>query len=148
MTHRVIDRGTTAVGVRWTLSAGGDDGNYATMLRVEDDGGRISGGGMDGPKLWGSDRLNVYTGGNPDRGPRGVVVRCAASIQHIMLVLEDGASTEITACGGEVIDGMRFGVSLVPPDSRLREVIGVAGDGTVVERFELRHHDESWRRHL
>jgi hypothetical protein len=117
------------------------------MLEVEDDGGRISGGGMGGPKLWGNDRLNVYTGGNPDRGPRGVVVRCAPSIEHIMLVLEDGASTEITACGREVIDGMRFGVSLVPPDSRLREVVGVAGDGTVVDRFELRHHNESWRRH-
>ena len=64
-----------------------------------------------------------------------------------MLVLEDGSSTEITACGGEVIDRMRFGVSLVPPDSRLREVVGVACDGTVVERFELRHHDEFWRRH-
>ena len=146
MTDRVIDRGTTAAGVRWTLSAGGDDHSYSTTLQVEDDGGRTSGGGMGGPKLWGSNRLNVYTGGNPDRGPRGVVVRCAPSIEHIMLVFEDGASTEVTACGGEVVDGMRFGVSLVSPDSRLLEVIGVAGDGTVIERFDLRRHDEAWRR--
>lgn len=133
-------------GVRWTLRAGGDEDSYSTTLRVEDDAGVINGGGMDGPKLWGNDRRNVYTGGNPTRGPRGVVVRCALDIERVLLVLEDGTSTDITACGGEVIDGMRFGVSLVPPDSRLLEVVGLAGDGTLVDRFELRGHDEYWHR--
>jgi hypothetical protein len=144
---RVIDHGVAEHGVCWTLRAGGDNDSYSTMLRIEDGAGVIDGGGMGGPKLWGNDRLNVYTGGNPNRGPRGVLVRCAPGIERLLLVLEDGTSTDITACGGEVIDGMRFGVSLVPPDSRLLEVVGLAGDGTLVERFELRHHDEYWHRH-
>ena len=143
VSERVIDHGTIENGTRWTLTAGGSDDRYGSMLHIEDDHGVIDGGGMGGPKLWGNARLNVYTGGNPRKGPRGVVVRCHPSVERILLVWEDGTSTDITACNGDTVDGLRFGVELVPRDARLREVVGVA-NGEVVERFDLRHHDTSW----
>ncbi len=52
--ERVIADGATDDGVRWTLTARGDDENYVTMLRTEDSAGVIDNGGMGGPKLWGS----------------------------------------------------------------------------------------------
>jgi hypothetical protein len=124
------------------LSVTGDgDDNYGTMLQVEDDVDVIHSGGIGGPKLWGDNRLNVHTGRNPDHGLRAVLVRCDPRIERLLLVLEDGTSVDITARSGEVIDGLRFGVGIVHPDSRLRELVGVGGDGTVVERFEFRCHD-------
>ncbi len=129
-------------GWRWTLRAGGDDDDYSTMLTVQDDAGVISAGGMAGPKLWGSSRLNVYSGGNPDRGPRGIVVRAHLSVEHLTVVHEDGAETEMIMCGQ--VDGLRFAVLLVSPGARLREVVGAGADGEVIERFDLRGHDGPW----
>jgi len=99
---------------------------------------------MGGPKLWWPDRLNVSTGGNPLRGPKAVLVRCSPIVANILLSYQDGTSTDITACHGAVVDGLRFGVGVVAADAHLGEVIGIAGDGTEVERFDLRHHDEVW----
>lgn len=78
-------------------------------------------GGMGRPTLWGADRLNVYTGGNP------------------VQPLQDGTSRDITAGQGAVIDGPRFGVAVVATDARLVAIIGVAGDGTEGERLDRRH---------
>ena len=66
---RILAEGVTADGVRWALKAGGNDESYSTVLRTEDAAGVIDCGGMGGPKLWAPQRLNVYTGGNPGRGP-------------------------------------------------------------------------------
>ena len=141
---RMIAEGVTSDGVRWTLRAGGSDESYSTMLRSEDAAGVIDNGGMGGPKLWAPQRLNVYCGGNPDRGPRGVVVRCDPSIVRLVLVQEAGVETDLTRCGDDVIDGLRFGLALVKPDVHLRELIGFDSGGLVVERFDLRGHDASW----
>ncbi len=143
--ERVIAEGVTGDNVRWTLRAGGDEGNYSTILRVEDDAGVISGGGMGGPKQWGSDLLNVYSGGNPDRGPRGIVVRCDPSVEHLSVFYEDGVEAEMVTCGP--VDGLRFGVLLVAPEARLREVVGTDQDRAVIERCDLRGHDASWHGH-
>jgi hypothetical protein len=145
--ERQIDRGLAADGVRWTLKAGGDDENYGTTLRTEDDAGVIASGGMAGPKLWGAALLNVSTGGNPNRGPKSVIIRSDPLISRLLLVLEDGTSADVTACGGEVVDGLRFGVSILSAETPMREVVGLARDGTVVERFDLADHDSPWRRH-
>jgi hypothetical protein len=147
--ERIVAEGVTANGVRWTLSAGGGGGDdsYSTMLRTEDASGVIDSGGMGGPKLWGTDRLNVYTGGNPERGPRGVVVRCDPSIVRLVLVAESGVEMDLNPCGGEVIDGLRFAVALVDTDTRLREIVSYDSRGSVIERFDLRGHDASWPRH-
>jgi Clp amino terminal domain, pathogenicity island component len=143
---RVVAEGVTPEGVRWTLEAGGSDESYSTMLRTEDAVGIIDSGGMGGPKLWGAQRLNVYSGGNPERGPRGVVVRCDPSIVRLVLVQEPGLEMDLTRCGDGVVDGMRFGLALVDPSVHLREVVGSDSDGAVVERFDLRGHDNSWHR--
>jgi hypothetical protein len=136
--ERVIAEGVTDNEVRWTLRAGGDDENYGTMLRTEDSTGVIDSGGMGGPKLWGSDLLNVYSGGNLHRGPRGIVVRCNPSIEDLSVFYEDGTEAELVACGE--VDGLRFGVLLVAPEARLRAVVGTDQERTVVERFDLRGH--------
>jgi hypothetical protein len=143
--ERVIAEGATDDGVRWTLRAGGGDEHYMTMLRTEDAAGVIYSGGIGGPKLWGSDLLNVYSGGDPDRGPRAIVVRCHPSIEHLGVMYEDGTEAEMVETAE--VDGLRFGVLLVAPEERLREVVGTAGDRTVVERFDLRGHDEHWHSH-
>jgi hypothetical protein len=135
---RLIAEGTTGEGVRWTLTAGGRDDSYATMVRTEDADGIIDSGGMGGPKLWGGDRLNFYRGVNSDRGPRSVAVRCDPSIVRLVLVLEPATELELTQCGDGVIDGLRFGITLVARDAQLREIIGFDGDGSVVERHDLR----------
>jgi len=142
---RVIAEGVTGHNVRWTLRAGGDEGDYSTMLRVEDDAGVISQGGMGGPKLSGSNLLNVYSGGNSERGPRGIVVRCGPAVEHLSVFYEDGAEAEMVTCGP--VDGLRFGVLLVAPEARLREVVGTDQDRAVIERFDLRGHDASWHGH-
>ncbi len=142
---RVIADGVTEQNVRWTLRVGGDGGNYSTMLKVEDDSGVISEGGMGGPKLWGSELLDVYSGGNPDRGLRGIVVRCDPSVEHLSVFYEDGTEAEMVTCGP--VDGLRFGVLLVAPEARLREVVGTDQDRAVIERFDLRGHDASWHGH-
>ncbi len=131
--ERVIAEGDTDNGVRWTLSAGGDDASYATMLRTEDSGGVIDSGGMGGPKLRGSELLNVYTGVNPDRGPRSIVVRCDPSIEHLSVFYDDGTEAEMVACGE--VDGLRFGVLLVAPEVRLREVVGTGHDRQIIARY-------------
>ena len=143
---RVIAEGVTGDGVRWTLRAGGSDENYSTMLRTEDAAGVIDNGGMGGPKLWAPQRLNVYSGGNPDRGPRGVVVRCDPSIVRLVLVQEPDVEMDLTRCGDDVIDGLRFGLALIDSDVRLREIVGFDSSGLVVERFDLGGHDASWHR--
>ena len=122
--ERVVAEGVTTDGVRWTLTAGGNDDSYSTMLRTEDAVGVIDSGGMGGPKLWGTARLNVYTGSNPERGPLGVVVRCHPSIVRVVLVAEPGVEMDLNPCGNEEIDGLRFGVILVEPATRLREIVG------------------------
>jgi hypothetical protein len=137
---RAIAGGVTPQGVRWTLTVGGSDESYSTMLRTEDGDGVIDSGGMGGPKLWGEDRLNVYTGINPDRGPRNVAVRCDPSIVRLVLEMELGADVELTQCGDGMIDGLRFGVAFVAPDAQLREIVGLDRDGSVVERRDLRRH--------
>jgi hypothetical protein len=124
--------------VRWTLTAGGDDERYATMVRTEDSAGVIDSGGMGGPKLWGSDRLNVYSAVRPDRGPRAIVVRCDPSIDHLIVVYEDGTEADMVNCGE--VDGLRFGVLLVAPEVRLREVVGTDQNRAVIDRFDLRGH--------
>lgn len=129
MDERRIDHGVAADGVRWTLKAGGDDENYGTTLRTEDDAGVIASGGMAGPKLWGTARLNVSTGGNPNRGPKGVTIRSDPLISRLLLVLEDGTSAVITACGGEVVDGLPFGIAILHAETPMREVVGLARDG-------------------
>lgn len=65
--ERVIAEGVTDGVLRWSLRAGGDDQVYSTMLRMHDESGVISHGGMAGPKLWNNDLLNVYSG-HGDRG--------------------------------------------------------------------------------
>jgi len=142
---RVIAEGVTGHNVRWTLRAGGDEGDYSTMLKVEDDTGVISQGGMGGPKLSGSNLLNVYSGGNHEQGPRGIVVRCDPAVEHLSVFYEDGAKAEMVTCGP--VDGLRFGVLLVAPEARLREVVGTDQDRAVIERFDLRGHDASWHGH-
>ena len=141
---RILAEGVTADGVRWALKAGGNDESYSTVLRTEDAAGVIDSGGMGGPKLWAPQRLNVYTGGNPGRGPRGVVVRCDPSIVRLVLVQEPGLEMDLTRCGDDVVDGLRFGVALVDPALRLREIVGFDHAGHIVERFDLRGHDASW----
>ena len=143
---RVIDSGAGEGVFRWSLRVGGDDDHYGTMLRNEDDRGVVDDGGMWGPKLWGSDLLNVSSGGNRDRGPRGVSVRCDPRICRLLLSFEDGRIVDITAADGEVIDGLRFGVALVGSDERLKEVVGVDSAGAVLERFEMSFHDSQWHR--
>jgi hypothetical protein len=144
--ERVVAEGVTTDGVRWTLTAGGSDDSYSTMLRTEDAAGVIDSGGMGGPKLWGTARLNVYTGGNPERGPRGVVVRCHPSIVRLVLVVEPGVEMDLNPCGNEEIDGLRFGVILVEPATPLREIVGYDSGDAVIERFDLGGQDDSWRR--
>jgi hypothetical protein len=117
------------------------------MVRIEDASGLISEGGMGGPKLWGSNLLNVYSGGDTNRGPRAIVARCGPSVEHLILSHEDGTQAELVPCGEGEIDGLRFGVLLVAPEARLRELIGVGQDGTIIDRFDLRGHDSSWHRH-
>jgi hypothetical protein len=95
---------------------------------------------MGGPKLWGEDRLNVYTGINPDRGPLNVAVRCDPSIVRLVLMMEFGADVELTQCGDGITDGLRFGVAFVAPDAQLREIVGFDPDGSVVERYDLRRN--------
>ena len=75
--ERVIADGATDDGVRWTLTARGDDENYVTMLRTEDSAGVIDNGGMGGPKLWGSDLLKVIPAATPIEGHEGF--SCAAN---------------------------------------------------------------------
>ena len=130
--------------MRWALKAGGNDESYSTVLRTEDAAGVIDCGGMGGPKLWAPQRLNVYTGGNPGRAPRAVVVRCDPSIVRLVLVQEPGLEMDLTRCGDGVVDGLRFGVALVDPALRLREIVGFDHAGHIVERFDLRGHDASW----
>jgi hypothetical protein len=43
---RLIAEGVTEGNVRWSLRVGGDDANHSTMLRIEDESGLISEGGM------------------------------------------------------------------------------------------------------
>jgi len=142
--ERVIAEGVADNQVRWTLSTGGVDERYGTTLRTEDSAGVIDGGGMGGPKLWGSNLMNVYTGANPDRGPRGIVVRCDLSVRNLSVRYEDGSEQVMVDCGE--VDGLRFGVLLVAPETQLRELVGADQDGAVIERFDLRGHDASWHR--
>jgi hypothetical protein len=145
MPERVIDEGDDVHGVHWTLSASGDDDSYGTVLQMVDQDGLIDSGGMGGPKLWGTNRLNVYTGRNPVRGPKAVVARCSPLVANVVLSFRDETSRDITARQGAVVDGLnRFGVAVVAPDVRLGAIVGRAGDGTEVERYDLRHHDEGW----
>ena len=73
----VIAEGATDDGVRWTLTAGGDDENYVTMLRTEDSAGVIDNGSMGGPKLWGPDLLKVIPAATQIEGDEGF--SCAAT---------------------------------------------------------------------
>jgi hypothetical protein len=116
-----------------------------TVLETQDASGATASGGMEGPKLWGPELLNVYSGGDPHRGPRAVVVRCDPSVEHLSVVYEDGTATEMVHCGE--FDGLRFGVLLVAADARLREVVGADHDRAVTQRFDLRGHDTSWHKH-
>ena len=43
---------------------------------------------------------------------------------------------EMIACGE--FDGLRFGVLLVAPEARLREVVGTDQNRAVIDRFDLR----------
>ena len=133
--------GVTDDGVRWKLTAGASEGNYTTMLRTKDASGVIDSGGMRGPKLWGTDLLNVYTGRNPDRGPRAVVVRCHPSVEGLSVVFADGSEAEMIACGEA--DGLRFAVLLAAPEIRLSEVVGRNRDGEAVAHFDLPGHNDS-----
>jgi ATP-dependent Clp protease ATP-binding subunit ClpC len=144
---RLIADGVAEGNVRWSLRVGGDDANYSTMLRIEDESGLISEGGMGGPKLWGSDLLNVYSGGDTHRGPRAIVARCSPRVEHLILSYEDGTEAELVPCGQGEIDGLRFGVLLIAPEARLRELIGIGQDGIIIDRFDLRGHDSSWHGH-
>ena len=51
-----------------------------------------------------------------DRGTRGIVVRCDPSIDHLGVVYEDGTESDMVACGE--VDGLRFGVLLVAPETQ------------------------------
>ena len=135
---RVIVNGTTAQGERWSLRVGGDDDNYWTGFEIEDHAGSVSSGGMAGPKLCVDDRLNVWTGGNPDRR---LIVRCDPDITQLVLTMDDGTRADVTPCMEVVVDGQHIAMTHVPPDTRLREVVGLAEDGTVVERFDRHGHD-------
>ena len=53
---------------------------------------------------------------------------------------------DLTRCGDDVIDGLRFGLALIDPDVRLREIVGFDSSGLVVERFDVGGHDASWHR--
>lgn len=144
--ERVVGEGVTAEGLRWTLRAGGSDESYSTMLRTEDDSGS-SRRGYGRAEAGGSDRLNAYTGGNPERGPRRVVVRCDPSVVRVVLIDEYGEEIDLIQCGGGVVAGLRFGIALVDPGVRLREVVGFDSEDAVVERFDLGAHEATWHQH-
>jgi hypothetical protein len=136
--ERLLAQGETDDGVRWRIMvSGSSDDKYGTMLHTEDADGPIDGGGMGGLKLWGDQKLNVYRGRNSDRGPLGVLVRCDPQVVKLTLVYADGTWIGLQPCGDGIVDGLRFGMALVPRDAHLGEVVGFGSDGGVIERFDL-----------
>jgi hypothetical protein len=87
---RVIGSGALQ-DINWTLEAGGDDDGYWTGLEVTGPNDYRCGGGMAGPKLYGEDLINTYTG-RCDDGPLGIVVRSRPEVARI--VIRTGAGDE------------------------------------------------------
>jgi len=146
---RLIAEGVRDGDVRWALRAGGDNGNYSTTLSIEDQSGVIAGGGMAGPKLWDEDLLNVYTGSDDD-GPLAIVVRTDPSIVRTVLVTQAGEERDLTPCGNEPIDGLRFYIGFAWPAQTIQEerprfalseVRGLDAEGTIRETYDLNFWD-------
>ncbi len=141
----VIASGSFEGGIAWIIDAGGDDEQYWTGLRLA----YTHGGGMAGPKLWGDELINVYTGRDDD-GPLGIAVRAEPRVVGVELVDLGGAARPLVACGGGVIDGLRFYVGLAwaaPPEAEqagtfgLRELRARDQAGGVVATYDLTFWD-------
>ena len=105
---------------------------------------------MGGPKLYGTDVLNTYTGRSDD-GPLGIVVRADPAVRRVMVVTADGAETDLDACGGDIVDGLRFYVGVAwprPPARRgfgLRKLCALDADATPIGTYTLDFWDRTDR---
>lgn len=106
--------------INWTLEAGGDDDGYWTGLEVTGPNEYRCGGGMAGPKLYGEDLINTYTG-RCDDGPLGIVVRSRPEVTRVVIRTGAGDETDMVSCGPGVLDELRFYVGFawpVPPSGK------------------------------
>lgn len=105
---------------------------------------------MAGPQLWGDDLLNTYTA-REDDGPLTVVVRAEPTVRRVLLVALDDTEGDLTACGGGVVDGLRFYVGFSLPLAPggplgLRELRGLDASGRAVETYDLSFWDRMHNR--
>jgi hypothetical protein len=131
--------------IQWTLEAGGDDAGYWTGLEVTGPGQCRDNGGMAGPKLWGDDLINTYTG-RTDKGPVGIAVRTSVAVTRLVLRTRSGDESDLRVCGPGVIDGLRFYVGFAWPRSPsgefgLDELRGLDDDGNQVAAYDLSFWD-------
>lgn len=137
----VVLRGEARDGLRWTITAAGEDQNFSTMLNIYRDDELLSGSGMGGPKLHGSDVMNCAYG-HSDGLPFYEVVRVDPSVDRV--VATTIAGTEIVLAMSEVNTefGLRFGAALLPEGEEPGEVRAEIGNRTV----QTESHRMDWKR--
>jgi len=105
--------GTLDSGLRWVVTAQGDEHELSTMLHVYDGDRLLAGSGFGGPPLYGESLMNEYRGRTDDL-PWFVIARTAPVVDQVIATTDGG--TEITLDLSPPIDrfGLRFAVAALP----------------------------------
>ena len=105
--------GTLDSGLRWVVTAQGDEHELSTMLHVYDGDRLLAGSGFGGPPLYGESLMNEYRGRTDDL-PWFVMARTAPVVDRVVATTDRGS--EIALELSPPIDrfGLRFAVAALP----------------------------------
>ena len=137
----VVLRGEASDGLTWTITAAGDDRDFSTMLNIYREDKLLSGSGMGGPKLYGSDVMNCAYGHSDDL-PFCEMVRVDASVDQVVATTSAGTEIVLALSGVNTEFSLRFGAALLPEGEEPGEVRAEIGNRTV----QTESHRRDWKR--
>jgi hypothetical protein len=134
-----IADGTSGLGDRWIIRAGGTAENFFTVLDVTLADGRRGGGGCGGPVLMPGEATCLSYGTSFDDGPMHVVGRADPVVDRLRLDLinHDEAYLDLVPMGDPTVHGVRFFAALLSRSVRPRGLTAFGVAGRVVERREI-----------
>ncbi|HEV2375296.1 MAG TPA: hypothetical protein VGS19_24450 [Streptosporangiaceae bacterium] len=105
--------GTTAGGLRWSVTASGDDADLLTMLHIYRGDQQLAASGFGGPKLHPGCVVNEWRGKTDDL-PYFVMARTALTVDRVIATTDKGSKVTLALSPPVERFGLRFAAAALP----------------------------------
>jgi hypothetical protein len=109
--------GTVEGGMRWVVTASGDQADLSTMLYVYRGEQRVAGSGFGGPGLYPGSVINEWRG-QADELPCFVMARVSPRVDRVIATTAKGTEIVLPLSAPVERFGLRFAAAALPPGER------------------------------